>query len=141
MAVLGKFYPSHSLKPWNLLSQMQTLGPQVYLQFHHFDRMPGHIHWDPPLTSVKAYGKLQGLFSASSYLIYISFSSDENWLIPSPMKLQWGGGDFLIHCKQKIRSFSIPLILLFPWWMLLLLVVMVLFSQLWENRVSKSSLK
>ena len=137
---MGKFYPSHSLKPWNLLSQMQTLGPPVYLQFHHFDRMPAHIHWDPPLTFVKTQ-TTRIIFSIKlSYIYFIQFWWKLAYTITHETSV--GGGDFLIHCKQKIHSFCTPLILLFSMVdMLFLLVVMVLFSQLWENIVSKSSLK
>ena len=44
LVLLGKFYLSHTLNPWKLLSQMQTPGPPVYLQFHQLDGMPAHMH-------------------------------------------------------------------------------------------------
>ena len=43
LKVFGKFYHSSTLKPQELLFQIQFSGPSAYHIFHQLDGMPAHI--------------------------------------------------------------------------------------------------
>ena len=43
LKVFGKFYHSSTLKPQELLFQIQFSGPPAYHIFHQLDGMPAHI--------------------------------------------------------------------------------------------------